>query len=323
MGRVRGIAFVTADTGGQQVFPSADGVVQFWLEPPPNPRNMRATPKAGEARISEVEFANTNSAHADGAMGGRATLEEMAGSPIIYSARTPSGSARIWKFDPITGTAVAVSAAFTANQSYDVTVRDYHDFGYWVGQTSTGNYRVRTWFRAGESTIQTTSGFWVFFGTEEPENVDVDRDGWVWVSGDDGAGNPYVCRLDDDEPTWTLPEPTGYSYEYVDTIQCVGTDEAIGLAANLSSTGDDDSLSIFDFKVGEASAVDITDGVTVDGIDYRTWAGTTGNNIVVQSSVKMAVRDELVAAMTDDGVILLGTLVRTGGWYLGVAGWSS
>jgi hypothetical protein len=326
---VVGIEFVDADTAsgsvtnGYQVFPSAGGAIDVWRMTADTGVSRRFSPKAGEARFSSVQFLN---AGADGGMVGRGTLEEMSGNPIIYNGRQTSGGAsRVWRYDPVSATVAARTAAVASCTINDTTVRDYADRLY-VITNETGTYRVRSRTRSTESTTAALNTFLTFTGDENPENIDVDQDNLLWVAGRrDVVGVGYLPYVEYDPTggtTWTIPQPTGFSYEYVDTIQAVGVGEAIGVAENLSSAGDSDFLTFFRFEVGSADAVDITDGVTVDGQAYRDWAGANFDNIEVQTGFKVAVVGERVAARTHDGRILLGTLVRSGRrWWVGVAGW--
>lgn len=317
---VIGIDFTTCTTGigGGQVFPTIDGVIQFWREGGSEPRNRRASPGCGETRFSEFEFANTNNGHSDGPVVARAMAEEQAGSPVVYALRTPSGDARVWKFDPVAGTATAETVAFAdTGATFDLIVRDYAEDGYYlIFNNSVNRRQVRHWNRAGEGPAATSGSWWTFEATgEQPENVDVedndDPDGpFVWASGGDGAGNPFVMRLDLAATTWTLPEPSGENFQYVDTTQCVGVGQAIGLSADVNAVDPEDEAHFFRFLVGDASAVNITDGVTVNGDPYRTWAAAEVDSILLQSGVKMAVVGERVAALTQNGTVLIGTLVR-------------
>jgi hypothetical protein len=345
---VVGIAFTdcSAAAGGpgfDQVFPSDDGIVEFWREGGSEPRNWRATPQCGEARFSEYEFPSTAVAATNGPPSGRGTLEDDGSNPLIYNMRKQPNTpfdVKVYAFDAVANSEAAVTVDDNQNndsayQTYDTTVRDYSDSGFLLCRRLAGatTFRiVRRWTRTSEPTASFSTWYsWpVTAGQPEPECIDIDPDqdpDWggriVWVAGEDGSGGPFVQRIDTTEPTWNVNNPTGYTYSLIDSIQCVDVGEAIGTAINTSATDPFyDGITIFDFKVGNADAVEITEGCTVDGTPYRDWAGTNSDNIDLTQGVKMAVRGERVAALTENGRILIGTLIRSGRWTVGAAGWS-
>jgi hypothetical protein len=349
-GRVIGIEFTDCSAAAwapndDQVFPSDDGVVEFGRENGSEPRNWRATPQCGEARFSEYEFPSTAVADTNGPPSGRGTLEDDGSNPTIYNMKKQPNTpfdVKVYSFDPVASTETAATVDDNTNndsayQTYDVAVREYSDWGFVICRRLAGatTFRlVRRWFRGSEPGA--SFGTWFDWpttaGAVEPQSIDIDPDPnvagsgdpIVWVAGNDGAGGPFVQRLDDTVPTWNISNPTGYTYTFVDTIQCVGVGEAIGTAINTSASGFDDGITIFEFLLGESDAVEITEGCTVDGDPYRDWAGTNSDNIDLTGGVKMAVRGERVAALTEAGRILIGTLIRaTGGWTVGAAGWSA
>lgn len=322
---VVGIDFITIGprSGSPPFFeahPSTQGAVEFWREGGGEPANWRATPHGGESRFSEVEFPDTYAAHADGQVAGYGALEEISGDPVIYHARwiDASDEGRVWRFNPVGGTASAVTATFSDVDDpavlEDVAVRDYAPTGIVLAQrASTGDYQLREWTRASEGTGHATSNYWDFLTEEHPLTCDLEvAPGYVWLAGDYDATDSWISRIDElgDQTTWTsFPTITDFDWGGpIHSIQTVGPAQALCAVFSNAFYNFENYTAIIRIRASDAVPVDITGGCTVDGASYRSWADANSDGI--EPAGDFHILGERVVAVTINGDILIGRLRR-------------
>jgi len=351
---VTGITFVTCgNTSGLSgpiisFFRTAEGSMGVGREPAPAPQNYQAIAHCGETRFTTTEFPLTDNANGNGPVTGRGAHSE-AGSivpdgPFLYVLRSPGANQlRVWRFDPVTGTVQSVTSTISnvSASGLGIAARGFSGYrGFLVHDLAVSRKRILKWhYEVEDGPVFSHDTQWTFEVDEEPENLDVEDispdefppladDPIFWAAGSAGLITPFVKRCASDGPpaeqTWTIPDsPSGYAYAYVDSINVVGPGEAIGHAANQLSVDDGDAISFFRFLVGETDPFEITDGVTVDGDPYRAWAVANNEHVVTQSGgIRLHVGGDMetVVANTNDGRILLGTLIRDDapqGWVIG------